>query len=480
MNNTLKRTIKIFYIVVFFLLCILPFVGMFFKSEDTSNTENRTLSSPPQLIVDGGINDSFGSDAETYVSEHFGFRNTLISLNSAIYYDVFKQSNQQDVIVGTNGWLYYTPTLNDYLNRDALSDNEISCIVRTLELQQEYVLSYGGNYVFAVVPNKNTLYPQGMPSRYIKSNEQNTLTKLTNALSSTDIHYCNLKDVLSAQDSILYHKDDTHWNNHGALVGYNAILDYANVPHNDYSTVSFNSVKSWSGDLATMLSPNSTRLDYQIEYDIDYNYQYTSRLRTDNLDDITITTANSSAEGSLLMFRDSFGRAILPFMAENFNSAEFSRAMPYNLSTTDADLVVQEIVERNIVNLTKSAPIMLAPKRLNVTIPEQVISNDSNLLQCNINQGLEAVKLYGKVSCNLQDYSNIHIYVVVDGVNTYEAFPIFEQELLSDYTLNNDEVGYSLLVPQEVAKEGSTVEVLLYSNDSAVSTTGILGTITNG
>ena len=44
MNNTLKRTVKIFYIVVFFLLCILPFVGMFFKSEDTSNTETDEYS----------------------------------------------------------------------------------------------------------------------------------------------------------------------------------------------------------------------------------------------------------------------------------------------------------------------------------------------------------------------------------------------------------------------------------------------------
>ncbi len=458
MNDKTKKIFKVVYIAGFFAVCVTPFVGMFFSS-DSSTSENRTLSDKPTLLSDdGSINLNFSTDVETYLSEHMGLRNSLISINNHIYYDIFNQSAEDDVIVGSNGWLYYSQTLDDYLGRNVLSDKEIDCIVKVLALQQEYVESYGGQYVFTITPNKNTIYPENMPSRYVKETTENNLSKLEKALANSSVNYCNIKEALSSTDGILYHKKDTHWNNHGALVAYNTLLDFANVPHDDYYNVSFQSSKSWVGDLDNMLFPNTTNTDYQIDYDIDFNYTYTSRLRTDNLDDINISTANENGSGSLLMFRDSFGRALLPFMAEAFNTAEFSRTFPYDLSKTSADLVVEELVERNIDTLLNSAPVMFAPQREYVSTTEPTY-NDNNILKTNPYTPLEATKVFGKVTCELSNWDDVSIFVTM-GDSTFEAFPVFEKDLLEDYSLGSNEVGFSLLVPNTVSVDSANVTIV--------------------
>ena len=57
------------------------------------------------------------------------------------------------------------------------------------------------------------------------------------------------------------------------------------------------------------------------------------------------------------MFRDSFGNALYPFMAEDFREATITRQMPYPLAQVQAgDTVVVEIVERNLANLLKYPP----------------------------------------------------------------------------------------------------------------------------
>ena len=75
---------------------------------------------------------------------------------------------------------------------------------------------------------------------------------------------------------------------------------------------------------------------------------------------------NSAGTGSLLMFRDSFGNLLYPYMAESFQSALFSRSMPYKLdliAQREAGFVVAELVERNLDYLIQNVPVMPAPAR---------------------------------------------------------------------------------------------------------------------
>ena len=78
----MKRIIKIIYIVCIFVILCFPVGLMRFYTAD--NTENRTLAQLPPLITSDGINQSFGEEFESYISDNFAFRDKLVNANSTI------------------------------------------------------------------------------------------------------------------------------------------------------------------------------------------------------------------------------------------------------------------------------------------------------------------------------------------------------------------------------------------------------------
>ena len=74
--------------------------------------------------------------------------------------------------------------------------------------------------------------------------------------------------------------------------------------------------------------------------------------------DMQIGTENESgAEGRILVCRDSFSNALIPFFSSAFGEAWYTRAVPYRadrLEKNPADLLVVEIAERNMRTLIGS------------------------------------------------------------------------------------------------------------------------------
>ena len=63
------------------------------------------------------------------------------------------------------------------------------------------------------------------------------------------------------------------------------------------------------------------------------------------------------------MYRDSFGNAILPFFANSYANAYFSRGIPYqmtDLSEHQADTVIVERAERFLPEMAENPPQMEA------------------------------------------------------------------------------------------------------------------------
>jgi hypothetical protein len=69
-----------------------------------------------------------------------------------------------------------------------------------------------------------------------------------------------------------------------------------------------------------------------------------------------IHTKNPRETGNILVFRDSFGNALYPFLAESYGGAVFSRKAPYSAALAEkygADTVIIEIAERNLSQFNK-------------------------------------------------------------------------------------------------------------------------------
>lgn len=442
------------YTAAFFGICLIPAICSPFVKNDNSK-EKRQLAEFPSVKTDEGkINFDFFEEFEAYFSEHFAFRQQLVNADGRLKAAVTATSADNDVIVGRDGWLYYGETVNDFLRIDTLSEREIGSITRNLRIMEEYCTDNGADFIFFSAPNKNTVYPENMPYNYVPSDNKSNLERLTEELSGEDFYF-DMKAALVGLESptALYHKTDTHWNNFGAYAAHTMLM-------NKLDKASCGIGNGWYikhdrlGDLAAMLYPAEVAKDMQLHNDYNFCYEYTSRFR--GLDDISITTESSIGNGRLLMYRDSYGEAILPYMAEMFAESTFSRAVPYRLdSVTNDDTVIIELVERNLGNLLKAAPVMEAPVCKIPDISAKNAAADGIVVKSAESSGMKHV--YGILPDSFFDGGEYRIIIQCED-NAYEAFQCFEENLLTGYDYTK--CGFSAYLPENTNTDNLRITVL--------------------
>lgn len=364
----MKKALNIIFITIFFGMCAVPLAGILFGHKNV-NAEKRELASAPQVFTKEGFNAEFTREFDDYFTDNFAFRPDLVTLYAELNSALTGESISGQVIIGKEGWLYFEPELNDYMKTGVLSDNEIRRLAETLVMERDYVEGRGAAFIFTVAPNKASVYGQYMPDRYIVLGVKSNVENLYQQLDGKGFKYVDLFKVLRNGEIQLYHKLDTHWNNAGALIGRNALLGRVKELMPEFSFDTYQELtprleRTWGGDLSGMLYPAAGMLDDQYVYDIDKKYTTDRPMRS--LEDLLIKTQSDNGTADLVMFRDSFANALIPMMSNDFESVTYSRAVPYDYSllNEDTDVVILEIVERNIPEMLDRAPL----------IPAQLIS----------------------------------------------------------------------------------------------------------
>ena len=344
-----------------------PVAGML-ASPAEQTAENRTLAAAPQLLnEDGSFNVNILSDAGAYFQDHFGFRSELITANASLRAALGSSASTQ-VVVGENNWLYYAGTLPDYLGQNKLSDRALKNAAHNLRLMQSAVENQGSNFVFTVAPNKNSLYSQNMPYYYLESEEASNWERLVPYLQQYGVNYVDLFQLLSSKTGVQYFTQDTHWNNEGALFAANALLEAMGQPTITVKGSDWITRTDSQGDMAAMLYPvnaPSEKSSYApgINDGAGLSGSSWSYLQGSAVTDNTVATAGQGAQ-NFVVFRDSFGNALLPYLATASAHATFSKLLPYNellVADTQASCVIVERAERNIAYLAQSAPFAYAP-----------------------------------------------------------------------------------------------------------------------
>lgn len=430
----MKKKGYLLYIISVFAILLVPFLGMSFWATDRT-TENTTLSEWPAFVKDGKPNINYLEDMGDYFEDHFAFRLQMLTANAMIWSKGFDTSTTDQVVTGKDDWLYFSGTMDDYTGRDLLSDRELKAIVHNLSLMDSYVEFCGGRLIVTVAPNKNTLYNSAMPYYYQKG-ETSNLERLVPLLEEAGIEYVDLTETFQNEDEVLYFKRDSHWNNKGALLVYNTIMDAMGREHETYANVPTVTEKDHIGDIDEILYPLAAEPEENIYYSKDWGFDYVNDV-TDNMDE-WIETVNPDKDGTLLMYRDSFGESILPFFADEYNKAYFSRLVPYNMENLiqyQPDTVIVERVERQNDAFATEIPVMESPKVENLRPLE--VKTDTSL---KTEQNGSYLVISGTVD---QKYVNedTQIYVAVSSedrsrISTYDAF----------YTLTNsgDGNGYQI------------------------------------
>lgn len=465
----MKKTFKIVYSALFFAVCAAPLALMPFV-QSNAEIEKKALAEMPSLVSDGKLNNDFSDQFESWYNDRLPLRSQLLSAANFVKSGLLT-SPSSNVITGSDGWIFFETDKLDYMNTNALPESRIRATAVTLSLIEENVTSRGGSFTFVPMPNKASVYSEHFPSCYTKE-RLNNLNRICRELDGLGVNYVDMLGLMTENKSMgLYHKRDSHWNYLGALLGYNAIMDSLAHPHKTYDNASYSYEKTWRGDLDKLLYPSGGFMDWQYNFDIDFDeFMFTFPAGVEDTqaqleifmsdkeeNDTRISTKQleGDASGRLYMVRDSFGRALLPFMIDNYASAMFVRTDCPELTTVaDGTDMVYEIVERNLANVTATAPFMFAPERNAVTSGEAA----PQLEEVTVSDEGYGVRIYGTLP---EDFDGSRVYVrLTNGPEekVFEAFPIFERKLIGR---DSDENGFSMILsPSEELSGEYTVSVI--------------------
>lgn len=355
-----KKLGYILFVGAFATICILPVAVMPWQVEKAVG--NEQLASFPELRKeDGNFNTGILNDFADYFADHFGFRHEMITLNDWLTEAAFKTLDSNSVLLGKDSWLFYKSTLEDYTGTNLFTARQSYAAARVLRLMQEYCKQNGVDFYFTIAPNKNSMYSSQMPARYAAASVRNAQL-LKQQMEQQNVRYIDLFEVLSNSKEQLYYRLDSHWNMRGAQLAAQALLEELKGCEVEFDPFVTGKKLPHTGDLYEMVYPAGSETEQDTAYD--FTYQYDEKFHS--ADDITIHTKNSEADGSVFVYRDSFGINLHPFLAQSYGSACFSRNMPYRLTAAmeeQPDVLLVELVERNLNWLLERAPELPAPER---------------------------------------------------------------------------------------------------------------------
>ncbi len=414
------------FVAVVVTLCLTPLAGMIF-APTTQTTENKKLAPLPELVQDGELNTAYLSELGDYYADHFALRQQLVSVDAALRGRIFGVSSMDTVLVGRDGWLFYTDTLGDFTGSSAMNGRQLFNIANNLAITQRYVNNRGADFIFTVAPNKNTLYPEYMP-RTIQPAvvDSHNAIRLAPELEQAGVSYTDLFAMFSETDEVYYLARDSHWNNDGALLAAECLLNAVGREEVSFTDVVRSENENYIGDLNSMLYPLNAIPETNPVYALK---GYGIVNGAEAADAPIIVTSASDATGSLLMHRDSFGNTLYPFMAEAYGTACFVRTMPFNLSMYmdiyAPDTVIIEKVERSIDELGQMPPVLETPDTQLLISGDKV--TDSTVIASEAMENMMFWRLDGTVEPGVMDErSRVFLRITLDDGFSFirEAFTV--------------------------------------------------------
>lgn len=434
-SGRLRRVMMVIFITLFALISVFPVLSMSFY-DGAENTDNRTLAAAPQLVTEEGINSSFGTQAETWLSEHVGYRQEIITAWNLAQYRLFGTSGVPKVTAGKDGWLFFTEAVEDTRGKTLYTERACSRIAKTVELMNEYAEENGSLFIFAVAPNKTSVYPQYLKGGTYISPETN-LSRINELLENKE-YYVNLHELftekLDSRTEQYYYRYDSHWNNLGALEVYRALQQNISQRIPGYTFDAYEDIQTeqseHTGDLGKMMLPGSP--PSESEQSPVYEGEYTSKRPITDPLYFQIETQSQLEAPSLYVCRDSFGSALIEPLSSNFSHVFYSTSLPYKLSdAVEYDIVIVEIVERNMLNIVADAPEVQSPER---TAPQNCEKLEGTV-EYSLAQNGEDISISGVIpeDIALETSDSIYIEVIAQGESSFfEAYPICKGDAAND------------------------------------------------
>lgn len=426
----MNKKSKLIYIWIISILLVLPMVSSLFNM-DSPNYNRSSISALPKLILSNEFDLRFTEKFDQYYTQNFNLRSLFVSLYHQTSIILFKETGNNQVLLGDNSMLFFKETLNDFQRTSTLSVHDIERLNEVFRIIQLYTSSKAIESYFFVAPNKATIYPEYFPDNYQVFENKSNLEMLLE--SSLQLPFINVKNALldhkDIYQEVIYHKKDSHWNQLGAYIAYQEILSEMGLTPLSFDESKLEKEVSWHGDLSVMLYPAFRDLDIQYNLGIEETFIFTRPIR--QFDDMQIESRNEHMSNSIVMFRDSFANALIPLISNSFESAHYFRNFPYDfrlLESINPDYLLLEIAERNIPWLLQTTPILLSQPQ-----DQSVFTSKSKSIPVTVH----SKKMSDMIFINgLFDTTTIAneitaVKLLYQGIE-YDAFPIYQDDNFQD------------------------------------------------
>lgn len=304
-----------------------------------------------------------------FESTDFPYRGLIAGSYLNIRREVLKERVFDKTLIGKERWLIYTDegSIDDYQHINAFSEADLQRLQQALDTLNADLHQKGIKFLVVIPPNKNTIYPEyvldeipvvAAPSRY------DQLMDYMRQHGETQI--LDLRPALleARKTRVVYFAKDTHWNDHGAIIAYQEILQALHAdfpvlePHplSDFKQTTQTGVEL---DLAqTIIAPDLVTDDIVLTPLYVSNTTYVQTKYSHRR--LTIGTNPNTLLPKAVIYHDSFFNRLIPLIGDHFQKTVFvpinSPPEVWNFSWIDSekpDIVILEFTERYIDQIPK-------------------------------------------------------------------------------------------------------------------------------
>lgn len=194
----------------------------------------------PELTFDNYKSNSYQTQIEKYVSEHFGLREPVIRLYNQYVWSAFNKTYCHFIVPGKKGYLYYALAVNEHYglelpkhyksNEEAMKDADVE--LRQMNKLRHVLKDYGIEFLAFIAPDKPEVYPEYLPRRDANDTTIHLADYFSRRMDETGFPYINMTDwFVSMRDTAsfpLFPKTDSHWR-YAAIYGYDSLFRFINT-----------------------------------------------------------------------------------------------------------------------------------------------------------------------------------------------------------------------------------------------------------
>ncbi|MEG1254292.1 DHHW family protein [Clostridium sp.] len=334
-----KNPLLYSFFIIIFSLAIIDMVN---TDKKFSELENKKLKTEVEFTLKGFLDGSFSGNYEAYVNDQFVFRDQWINLKSRSECILGKIENN-NIIYGEENYLF-----------DKLTIIDEERMVGNVKAVNKFMENTEKDVSFMIVPNSYEIYREKLPTGAPLINQQVEINKIYESTESSN-NIDLLKVMSSNKEDYIYYKTDHHWTTYGAYIAYKEFVesigetsvnleDLEEVRVNNFYGTYFSKAKPFNAisDVLTYYKFENIEMDIQGDkYNDLYNYSYLDSrdkysmfLRGNNA--ITIIRNKNLTNGKrLLVFKDSFGNSMIPFLTQNFEEIHVVDLRSFMLKVND-------------------------------------------------------------------------------------------------------------------------------------------------